>query len=145
MKAKVLSMKTMKLMCILAMAFLVTGLQAQVIRVDVKITDNEGKVAMVTAATSSSATGCASPDFPVYRNGIKEQVLMDDYKYISVMPYETPSNEALYVVVELETPKGGTERVEMSRYLRFSGRSVTGDAALQLKDISMIEVFVEKE
>jgi hypothetical protein len=138
-------MKTTRILLFLAMSLLTLNLEAQVIRVDVKITDNDGKVAMITAATTSAATGCASPDFPVIRNGEKEQALLEDYKYISVMPYETSSNETLYIVAELEKTDGSTEKVEMSKHLRFNGHAIEGEASLTLKDISMIEVFVDEE
>ena len=138
-------MKTLRTTFVLAFSLLVMGVQAQVLRVDVQITDNDGNVAKITAATTSAATGCNSPDFPVYRNGEKEQALLEDYKYISIMPYEPSSNETLYVVAELEKPDGSTEQVEMSKHLRFNGHAIEGEASLMLKDISMIEVFVDEE
>lgn len=121
------------------------AMQAQVIRVDVKVTDVEGTAVKLVAVTSSSATGCASPDFPVLVDGIKEQRLFEDYKYITVMPYEPSSNDDLYVTVELENLKGVTEMLEMSKYLRVSGSVDGGRKSFTLKDISMIEVFLVEE
>ena len=138
-------MKTIGITFTFLFALVFMGLQAQVIRVDLKITDNEGTTSGITAATTSSSIGCASPDFPVFRNGLKEQVSLEDYRYITVMPYEKSSNETLYTVVELEKTDGSKELVEVSKYLRFSGREVKGEAASTLKDISMIEVFVKEE
>ena len=138
-------MKTLRITFVLLFSLLVMGVQAQIIRVDVTVTDNDGKVSKITQATSSSAIGCNSPDFPVYRNGVKGQEQLEDYKYISVMPYEASSNETLYIVVELEKTDGSTEKVEMSKHLRFNGHAIEGEASLTLKDISMIEVFVDEE
>ena len=129
-------------MCLALITFTV---QAQVIRVDVKVTDVDGKSTTLVRASSSAAYGCASADFPIMRHGEKVQVQMEDYKYITVMAYEPSSNDALYVTVELEKPDGSKEVVEMSKYLRFSG-TVDGErASVTLKDINMVEVFVNEE
>jgi len=119
--------------------------QAQVIRVDLKVTGVDGESMTLVRASSSAASGCASPDFPIMRHGEKVQVQLEDYKYLTVMSYEPSSNDELYVSVELEKPGGSKEMVEMSKYLRFNG-TVNGErGSMILKDINMIEVFVEEE
>ena len=133
-------MKTLRFALILSMGLITLALRAQVVHIDVKVTDVNGKVTYFKDATCSAASGCASPDFPVMVDGVKEQRQLEDYQYITVMPYQPSSNEALYVTVELERPAGGTQLVEMSKHLRFSGSS-DDLPPLVLKDISMIEVI----
>jgi hypothetical protein len=137
-------MKKLKTLLAIGCWALATGVFAQVFVIDVKVTDVDGKVTMFKDATSSAASGCASSDFPVMKDGVKEQHLMEDYTYITVMPYQPSSNEALYVTVELEKPDGKTLMVEMSKHLRFRSSSEDKDPVM-LKDISMIEIFKREE
>ena len=89
---------------------------------------------------SSASSSCNSPDFPAIKGGKRTDVSFKDLKFITFMPYKASSNETLYITAELEYRDGTKEEVEMSKYIRFSGKAGSEDFSIPVTEINMIEV-----
>ena len=117
-----------------------TMLMAQSGSATIKVTDVNGTTTVVKYASSSASSSCNSPDFPAIKGGERTDVSFKDLKFITFMPYKASSNKALYISAELEYKDGTKEEVEMSKYIRFSGKAGTDDFSIDVTDINMVEV-----
>ena len=117
-----------------------TMLIAQSGSATIRVTDVNGKTTVVRNATSSASSSCNSPDFPAIKGGKRTDISFNDLKFITFMPYKASSNEALYISAELEYKDGTRDEVEMSKYIRFSGKAGTEDFSITVTEINMVEV-----
>jgi hypothetical protein len=133
-------MRNLQILSVFVLLIGWASLQAQNGPATIKVTDVDGKTTTVKMALSSASSSCDSPDFPVIRNGEREDISLHDVKFITIMPYVPASNETLFITAELETEKGAKEQVEISRFIRFSGQAGTEDFSMVITEISMVEV-----
>jgi len=133
-------MKTLKGLSVLLLMMWGTLLMAQSGNATIKVTDLKGKTTVVKYASSSASSSCNSPDFPAIKGGKRTDISFNDLKFITFMPYKSSSNEALYISAELEFKDGTKQEVEMSKYIRFSGKSGTDDFSITVTEVNMVEV-----
>lgn len=130
-----------KIISTLVLALVVTGASAQESGVTLKIIDINNVTTIVKEATSSSASSCNSPDFPVLRGGERKDINFNDLSWVTVLHDRPVNDENIYINVELTLENGKTEVHEMIKNIRFTGKSDQGDFSIQVKDISTVQVL----
>jgi hypothetical protein len=106
----------------------------------VRVVDVENVATLVMAPTSSSASSCNSPDFPVIRSGSKEEIDFNNISWLTVR-HDIPASSEIYVTVELTSRSGSVETVEMIGGIRISGKTEEGEFRVKVKDISTLQVL----
>ncbi len=137
-------MKTHKAIAVLIFFLFAAGLAAQGSGVTIKVIDVQGVTTVIQAATSSSASSCNSPDFPVLKGGSRKDIDFSELEWISVLHGVPTGNDQIYIRVELTLKSGELEEYDMIKNIRFSGQSEQGDFTIQVKDISTVQIMHNK-
>ena len=130
-----------RIIVVMLLSRLVTGISAQEGPVTVKVTDLDGITTLVSRATTSSSSSTGAPDFPVIAEGSRKEIRFSELDWISVLHGEPTSNDQAYIRVELTYRDGNTEEVEMIRHIRFTGQAEQGDFSLKVMEISTVQVI----
>lgn len=130
-----------KIIPALVLILLTGAVVAQDLGVTLKIIDINDVTTIVKEATSSSASSCNSPDFPVLRGGERKDINFNDLSWVTVLHDRPANDENIYINVELTLKNGKTEVHEMIKNIRFTGKTEEGSFSIQVKDISTVQVL----
>lgn len=106
----------------------------------IKITDNDDVATIITRASSSSSSSCNSPDFPVIRGGSYKNINFSELSRIIVYPY-LPTDDPNYIKIELVPKEGEPEKLDIIKYIRFTGYADQEKFGIRVMDIKMVEVM----
>jgi hypothetical protein len=133
-------MKLKKAITVLILALVVPGTYAQEKVPPVRIMDIRNVATKVYGISSSSSTSSQSPDFTVLRGGSRRDVNFNDLTWL-IVRHDIPTDNDIYITVELTFKSGKTETLEMIRSIRFTGRTDNGDFSILVKDINTLQVM----
>lgn len=131
-------MKTGLLLLVLAVMTTAYGQESSP---SIKVTDIENVTTEVRSPSSSSATSCNSPDFPVIRGGSRNDINFNEISWLTVRHDLKATNSEIYIPVELTYRSGRAEEAEMIRNIRITGVADGGEFSIRVKDINTLQVL----
>lgn len=134
-------MKTRRVISVLVLALMATGVFAQRQGTRVKIVDNHDVATVLRNVTSSSSSSCNTSDFPVYQGSNRSDINFSDLQKV-IVRHDTPASDVNnYITLELVNKDGKSGMYEMVKNIRFTGLTDDGRFSIKVEDIKSVEIL----